>query len=179
MSLLSKAENDSIFTTLTNGDISIEHAVVIWSNFAGRPTKFNPQGGKRTFNIVLPRKIADELTANGWNVKVREPRDEDDDPLIFTEIVLNMDSQYPPKVYLCSEFGGKKSMNTLDGSTVGELDDLEIENFDIIIHPYEHGRTEEYRIKGYANSIYATQAHNFDFGGKYDGYGVEGELPFD
>ena len=100
MSLLSKAENESVFETLVNGDISIENAVIIWSNFEGRPTEWNPKGGKRTFNVVLPRKIADQLSKEGWNVKVREPRDEDDDPLIFTEVVLNMDSQYPPRVFL-------------------------------------------------------------------------------
>ena len=179
MSLLSKAENETIVKRLTNGDLSIEHAVVIWSNFSGRPTKFNPQGGKRTFNIVLPRVIADELSNDGWNIKVRDPRDEDDDPLVFTEVVINMDSMYPPKVFLCSEFNGKKSMNKLDSDTIGELDEIEIENYDMVIHPYEHNRTETFRVKGYVNSLYATQAHNLDFDGKYDGYGSEGELPFD
>ena len=68
-------------------------------------------------------------------------------------------------------------MNKLDSDTVAQLDELEIDNFDIVIHPYEHGRSGPYKIKGYANTIYATQAPNLDFGGKYEGYGEE--LPFD
>ena len=47
MSLLEAARN-SEFKRLVNGDLSVENAVIIWTNFEGRATKFNPNGGKRT-----------------------------------------------------------------------------------------------------------------------------------
>ena len=77
-----------------------EDAVIIWTNFEGRATKFNPNGGKRTFALVLTEEVAAMLREEGWNVKTRDGRDEGDDPLYFTEIVVNMESQFPPKVVL-------------------------------------------------------------------------------
>ena len=41
MSLLEAARN-SEFKRLVNGDLSVENAVIIWTNFEGRATKFNP-----------------------------------------------------------------------------------------------------------------------------------------
>lgn len=158
MSLMEKARN-SVFKRMVNGDLSVENAVIIskWSNFAGRPTDLNPNGGKRTFDLVLTEDIADELKAEGWNIKYREPKEEGDDPLIFTEIVVNMESKYPPKVVLYSEVRGKKRSNRLYGDDVKELDTIDMENMDVIVHPYEHGRGQ-YKVKGYANAIYVVQA---------------------
>ena len=79
MSLLEAARN-SEFKRLVNGDLSVENAVIIWTNFEGRATKFNPNGGKRTFALVLTEEVAEMLREEGWNVKTREGRDEGDDP---------------------------------------------------------------------------------------------------
>lgn len=166
MSLLEKARN-SVYTRLVNGDLSVEGAVIIWTNFAGKPTKFNSAGGKRTFALVLSEEIADELRDEGWNIKIRDPKEEGDDPLIYTEIVVNMESKYPPQVVLYSEFRGRKSVNQLDGDSIGELDRINRENVDLIIHPYEHGRTSDYRYKGYARAIHVIQGQDGYFSDKY------------
>ena len=41
--------NESVITRMVDGNLRVENAVVIFRNFAGNPTNFNPQGGKRTF----------------------------------------------------------------------------------------------------------------------------------
>lgn len=172
MSLLEKARR-SKFETLKNGDLAVENAVIIWTNFAGAPTKFNPAGGKRTFTLVLSEDIADALKAEGWNVKFREAKDPDDDPLIYTEIVVNMESAYPPTVALYSELRGRKSARPLDAETVGLLDSIEIDNVDLIIHPYNHGRPGPSSVKGYAKAIHVVQAQDGYFGGKYADWGSD------
>lgn len=169
MSLLSKAE-ESIYTRLNNGDLRIENAVIFKTNFEGRPTDFVPQGGRRTFLLALSRDMADVMSEEGWNVKYREPRVEGDDPLIFTEIVVNMDSKWPPKVVLYSDFHGRKSHNDLDGETIKQLDYIEMANVDLIIHPRKHDRSSQYSIKGYANDIRVVQAPDSNFGDKYADY---------
>lgn len=174
MTLLERARESKV-TRLVNGDLSIEGAVIIWRNFAGAPTKVNPAGGKRTFALVLDEGLAEELTNEGWNVKYREPKVDGDDALITTEIVANMESKYPPKVVLISEFRGRMRQNELDGDTIGHLDDIRLENVDLVIHPYEHGRGV-YKVKGYLKAIFVTQAQSDAyFGGKYSNIDYEPE----
>lgn len=192
MSLMSQAK-ESKFAVLQNGDIAIEHAVLIWRNFEGRPSKFTPQPGRRSVCVVLTEEQGLALREQGWNVKSRPPRDEDDDSLYYTEIMVNLASKYPPKVFLCTESGGKKSMVRLDETDIKTLDDCELENVDLVIHPYEHGITSGgSTIKGYLRSLYAIPAPNTDFGSKYSDYAVidetiknsspveddDGDLPF-
>ena len=168
MSLLSRAEK-SIFKKLNSGELVVENAVIIWTNFAGAPTKYDRNGGKRTFNLVLPEYMADELTADGWNVKTREARDEDGDPLYFTEIAINLDARKPPMFTVYTEFAGKKRARPLRGDAVGELDNIDIESVDLVIgvHRYDG---EKYTAKGYANVVNVIQAKDEYFGDKYADY---------
>ena len=175
MSFASRAK-ESIFGHDERGNLTVENAVIFWTNFKGEPTKFNPQGGKRTFNLALSEEVAMDLRENGWNVKERQPYDEDDDILYYTECVLNMRSQYIPRVFLCTEWNGKKSMRRLYDDNVGELDGMRYENVDVVIHPHEHG-VGEYICKGYCNTLVATQAKSELFGGKYDDYMMENDSP--
>lgn len=171
MSITSDANTKSIFSWITDGNnrtyLSIEHAILMYKNFEGRPTKFDPKGGKRTVNVVLSNEAAQELKDLGWNVKEKAPRDVDEDWLYTTEIVINMESQYPPKIYLCTEKKGKKRMALLDSDTIKLLDTGEFSNIDIVINPYEHDKDARFRFKGYCHKLYATQSTSTDFGDKY------------
>lgn len=172
MSYLQEAQ-ESVFKKLMNGDLSVENAVIIWTNFEGKPTKFKPAGGQRTFVLVLTESAAEDLKSEGWNVKTREGREEGDDPLYFTEIVVNMDSKFPPKVMLLTEFRGRKTANRLTANAVKQLDYIDIDNVDLIIHPYEHGMSAVASVKGYAKVVYITQGKDEYFGDKYDEYEEE------
>ena len=196
MSITSKANNESIFQWIEDSNhrtyLSVEHAVLMYKNFEGRPDRFNVKGGKRTFNLVLSNDAAHELKEMGWNVKEKAPRDVDEDWLYTTEIVVNMDSQYPPKIYICTEKNGKKRMVKLDADMVKELDTGEFSNIDVIINPYEHDKDARFRYKGYCQKLFATQAVSTDFGDKYADYELandpamtahpseddDGDLPF-
>lgn len=170
MSYATRAK-ESKFDRDSRGNLTVENACIFWTNFKGEPTRFNTAGGKRTFNLALPEEVADTLREEGWNVKSRDPYDEQDDILYFTECVLNMASKYEPRVMLCTEWNGKKSMNTLHGDSVGRLDGMRYENVDLIIHPHVHDKG----CKGYCNTIIVTQAKSDLFGGKYDDYDISEE----
>lgn len=171
MSITSRANTDSVFTWITDSFghqlLSVEHAVLIYKNFEGRPDKFNVKGGKRTFNLVLSNDAAAELKELGWNVKEKPPRDVDEEFLYTTEIVVNMDSKRPPKIFLCSEKNGKKRMVKLEADMLKELDVGEFSNIDVVINPYEHDKDARFRYKGYCSELYAMQAVNTNFGSKY------------
>lgn len=161
--------NQATYTFLANGDLSIEGAAVIHKNFSGKPTEFNPAGGKRTFCVVVPQEVADHLVDQGWNVKHRMPRDEGDDELFFTEIVVNLDSMYPPKLNLITRYADREAMLALDENTINELDENRLLDIDLIIHPYVHGRSNAAgaTVKGYLKTLYAVQDKPVEFGGKY------------
>jgi hypothetical protein len=142
----------------------------MYKNFEGRPDRFNVKGGKRTFNLVLSNDAATELKELGWNVKEKAPRDVDEDWLYTTEIVVNMDSLYPPKIYICTEKKGKKRMILLSADMIKELDTGEFSNIDVVINPYEHDKDARFRYKGYCHKLYATQAVSTEFGDKYADY---------
>lgn len=179
MSLFTQAQK-SEFIILKNGNIEVRDAVIIWKNFEGRENKFGSR--KKTFNLVLNQEMADRLQEDGWNIKYREGREEGDDPLYYTEIVVNMehdDERYNPEIKLYSSFGGRRSCRNLTNETVRDLDQLELERVDLEIHPYEHGRGG-YKIKGYLNKLNAVQAEDRSFGGFYASYMDEApeEIPF-
>lgn len=131
--------------------IKIEGTRLIFRNFAGKPDKFNPRGGKRSFNVVLPNmEVARELEDFGWNVKYIQPRDEDDEPTPHLPVKVSYDNR-PPKIYIVS--GRTKTL--LNEETVQSLDYAEIDNVDITISPYTYTNDEgEERISAYVKTMY-------------------------
>lgn len=190
---------NSKFEILINGNLNVEQAGMIYKNFTGKPTKVNPAGGKRTFSLVLTKELGERLDGMGWNVKVKEVRDqlqegeftrtvswsdyidnyqsEFDHALVYTEIVVNEHSEYPPKIYKISEFNGEKSMALTPPDQWYRLDENELVNVDIVVHPYTHGRSiaNPDAKKGYLKTMYATMMPVNDFGGKYAEYTIAGE----
>lgn len=187
------------FELLINGNLNVENAAMIYKNFSGKPTRVNPAGGKRTFSLALNREFAERLSDMGWNVKVKEVRDqlaegemtrtvswadyvqnyqtEFDHALIYTEIVANENSEYPPKIYKVSEFNGEKTMALIPPDQWYRMDESELVNVDIVIHPYTHGRSiaNPDAKKGYLKTMYAVANPVDSFGGKYADYRVAGE----
>lgn len=191
--------NESKFEVLINGNLNVEGAGMIYKNFSGKPTKVNPAGGKRTFSLVLTKELAYKLADAGWNIKVKEVRDQQvegeisrtvnwedylnnyenefDHALIYTEIVVNENSDYPPKIYKVSEFNGEKSMALIPPDQWYRLDESDLMNVDLVIHPYTHGRSiaNPNAKKGYLKSMYAVAQPVNAIDGKYAGYMLAGE----
>jgi hypothetical protein len=191
--------NESKFEVLINGNLNVECAGMIYKNFSGKPTKVNPAGGKRTFSLVLTKELAERLSDMGWNIKVKEVRDQQvegeisrtvswedfitsyqnefDHALIYTEIVVNENSEYPPKIYKVSEFNGEKSIALVPPDQWYRLDESDLLNIDLVIHPYTHGRSiaNPNAKKGYLKTMYATAQPVNAIDGKYAGYMIAGE----
>ena len=58
-------------TRLVDGNLRVENAVIIFKNFGGQATQFNPTGGKRTFSVCLPKEWADILKEDGTIDKLK------------------------------------------------------------------------------------------------------------
>lgn len=177
--LARKANMESKYQILENGNLNVENAAIMFKNFSGKPTRANPVGGKRTFNLCVSKEIAEKLKADHWNVKA-EDIDGSDDKLYHTEIVVNENGNPPPCIYKTSEFNGKKTKVLMRPEHWGRLDGMRengsvgdnLVNVDVMTHPWLHNRNSADPLakKGYLSTMFATVASVNVFGGKYDEY---------
>lgn len=152
-------------------NISVENARIIFRNFAGKESKFNPQG-KRNFCLLIDEEQAEKLKVDGWNVKYLNPRDLDDPPQPYIQVAVAFEN-YPPNIFLIS--GGKKTR--LDEDSVSVLDYAEIENVDLIINPSHWEVSGKSGIKAYLKNMYVTIVEN-EFEKKYRDLEEDDDCPF-
>ena len=119
-------------TFAPRGVLEIDNARIAFRNFRGEGDKFN-RDGDRNFVLIIPtEEIADALTKEGWNVKIRDPREEGDLPFMYLPVKVKFNDR-GPQVYLVT--GGRR--NRLDEDTVAMLDDIDIINVNLDIRPYD------------------------------------------
>lgn len=119
-------------TFAPRGILQIDDARIIHRNFEGRGDKYNREGD-RNFSLVIPDKeLADRLLDEGWNIKIKAPRDEDDMPFMFMPVKIKF-SDRGPKVYL--NVGGK--IVQLDEESVECIDNIDIRTVNLDIRPYD------------------------------------------
>ena len=119
-------------TFAPRGILQIDDARIIYRNFRGEASKYNREGD-RNFALVIPNEeIADALTKEGWNVKVKPPRDEDDQPFMFLPVKIKFNDR-GPSVYLVT---GDRH-NKLDEESIGLLDDIDIASASMDVRPYD------------------------------------------
>ena len=162
------------------GNIALENVRIIFKNFSGKETKFNP-AGKRNFCVVIDdNDIASGLIVDGWNVRTLPARDEDEEPTHYMQVSFTF-GNYPPDIYLVKGDikGGKfkpKSKVRLDEDSIDILDYMEIESCDIVIRPYQWQVRDASGIKAYVKTMYVTVLDD-DFAFKYDP-DIDDEVPF-
>lgn len=119
-------------TFAPRGILQIDDARIIFRNFAGAASKFN-RAGERNFALVIDDEtIADELVKEGWNVKIKPGRDDDEAPFMYLPVKVKFNDR-GPAVYLVT---GEKR-NRLDEESVACLDDVDILSVDMDIRPYD------------------------------------------
>ena len=136
--------------------IVIEGARIKFKNFAGEARQYNP-AGQRNFVLCLPDELAQQLTAEGWNVKWkpgRHPEDPDEAQLVV-KVKYNEsgdDHSRGPIAYLVQ---GRGKM-ALDARTLTTLDRLAPLNIDLVVRPYVWDINGNVGITAYLDEIYYT-----------------------
>jgi hypothetical protein len=156
-------------------NIKIENARIVFRNLSGKPDKFNPQGGKRSFSVVIEDpEFANELKREGWNIKQFNPSpDSDEEPAHFISVKVSYNN-IPPHIYLCTS----KNKTLLNEDTVGQLDYAEISNVDIVITPYQYEMSGRTGISAYVKTMYVTVVED-EFASKYEYDDLDDEeIPF-
>ena len=139
-------------TFAPRGILQIDDARIIYRNFSGVGSKFNREGD-RNFAVYIPDEdIANELKERGWNVKIKPPREDGDDPFMFLPVKIKFNDR-GPSVYLVT--GNKKT--PLNENTVSCLDDIDILSVDLDIRPYDWEVNNKTGRTAYLQSIWVTQ----------------------
>lgn len=139
-------------TFAPRGILQIDDARIIYRNFSGAGSKFNREGD-RNFAVVIPdQEMADALIAEGWNVKIKPPRDEDDMPFMYLPVKIKFNDR-GPNCYLAT---GNR-MNRLDEESICCLDDVDILSVDMDIRPYDWDVNGKIGRTAYLASIKVTQ----------------------
>ena len=144
-------------TFAPRGILQIDDARIIYRNFAGAASKFNREGD-RNFSIVIPdQEMADALVNEGWNVKIKAPREDGDVPFMTLPVKVKFNDR-GPNVYL--QTGNR--MNRLDEDSIACLDQIDIVSVDLDVRPYDwvlyEGTKDEKRGRSaYLQSIKVVQ----------------------
>ena len=139
-------------TFAPRGILQIDDARIIYRNFSGAGSKFNREGD-RNFAVAIPeQEMADALIAEGWNVKIKPPRDEDDTPFMYLPVKIKFNDR-GPNCYLAT---GTR-MNRLDEESICCLDDVDILSVDMDTRPYDWDVNGKSGRTAYLASIKVTQ----------------------
>lgn len=140
-------------TFAPRGILQIDDARIIHRNFSGAGSKFNREGDRNFSLVIEDRDLANKLIEEGWNIKIKEPKDEGDIPFMYLPVKVKF-SDRGPSVYLKS---GPENCVRLTEDTIDCLDDIDILGVDLDIRPYDWEVNGKSGRTAYLQSIYVTQ----------------------
>ena len=135
-----------------NGNIVMEHVRLVFRNFQGLPTLYNPKGEVRDFCVVLPEEIVQPLIEDNWNVKTFRIREEGDIPEHYLKVKVHYGVKRVPKIFLIT--AGGRNRTPIDEDMVGMLDLVDIAFVDLIVRPYHWDVRGETGVTGYLKTMF-------------------------
>ena len=139
-------------TFAPRGILQIDDASIIYRNFAGVGSKFNREGHRNIALRIPDTELADKLVEEGWNVKIKDPKEEGDLPFMFLPVKIKFNDR-SPVVYLKTG----RNIVKLDEESISCLDNIDILGVDLDIRPYDWEVNGKTGRTAYLQSIYVTQ----------------------
>lgn len=112
--------------------IQIDDARLVYKNFKGASDRYNREGDRNFGVRFFNREVVDDLIAHGWNVHIKEPKDDDTEPFMYLPVKIKFTGR-SPIIYVKSG----RHRTRFDEELVGELDEMDIENVDLDIRAYD------------------------------------------
>lgn len=146
-------------TFAPRGIVQVDDARIIYRNFSGREGTYNKAGDRSFCLIIDDQEIANQLIEEGFNVKIKESREEGGDPFMYLQVKV----KYHPKG---SEFerlnptavliSGRNRI-ALDAESINILDGIDISRIDMDISGSNYNVLGREGKSAYLKKIYVTQ----------------------
>ena len=136
--------------------LKMDNVRIIYRNFTGEASKYNREGDRNFAVVIEDPVIAQNMADDGWNVKIRAPKEDGDDPFYYLVVKVKFNRETPrlnPIIYLRSG----NNMRRLDEETIHLLDEVDIVNVDLDIRPYNYEINGKTGVTAYLDSICVTQ----------------------
>lgn len=140
----------------------MENAKIRFRNFSGRPDDFTREGDRSFALVIDDEDLANKLKEDGWNVRVRMPKNDGEDPWYYLKVKVNFGG-FPPKIIEVTS----RNRVSLNEETVGILDSAELKSVDVEISPYHWEIGGRSGITAYLKTMYATIEED-PFAAKYE-----------
>lgn len=127
----------------------IKDAEIRFKNFRGKESTFNP-AGRRNFWVRIDGRKAKKLKKEGWAIK--ELRLENGKKRWFLPVTIYeswADTKMNSKVVVIMSDGALKVCKQLNDHSLGLLDIVDIEHFNMVIRGYEYNVNGRHGIKAY------------------------------
>lgn len=128
----------------------VEDARLVFRNFSGKEGQYNREGD-RNFAVILPEDVAEQMVADGWNVRFLAAREEGDVDTPYIQVAVNFKNR-PPRVVMITS----TARTNLDEDSVDALDWVDIRVADLIARGYEWEVNGKRGIKAYLQSLFVT-----------------------
>ena len=138
--------------------LQIDDAMIIFKNFKGEGGRYNAEGNRNFAILIQDQEIVNALIEDtnkygiGWNVHIKAPREEGDDPFMYLPVKVKFNGR-GPVVYLKSGSNRVK----LTEETIACLDDIDIASVDLDIRPYDNEVNKNPHRTAYLQSMCVIQ----------------------
>lgn len=140
----------------------MENAKIRFRNFSGRPDEFTREGDRSFALVIDDEDLANKLKEDGWNIRMRMPKNDGEDPWYYLKVKVNFGG-FPPKIIEVTS----RNRVSLNEETVGILDSAELKSVDVEISPYHWEIGGRSGITAYLKTMYATIEED-PFAAKYE-----------
>lgn len=137
-----------------------------YRNMCGAVGEYN-KAGERNFAIELDDETAENLIADGWtciNHKPKSSKDPDSELIYRFKIKMNFNSMNPPRIYVASRDGKRRTMVEEHWLDDQNIDKRRIEWCDIEVNPYTRTVNGKEWCSAYLSEItFKLQEGGFDY----------------